>query len=164
MNKGFGIAFAVGTVIAAAGIFGIFYAKQGVHPVTHGSVLKVRTHAIDDNNSIAVLEVRLKNESDVAMAVSDIEVNLDTKDGHKLSGAMLSGADAKSVFKYYPQLGERFNEPLISQDRVDPRQTVDRMLAMRFEAPENTIQERKKITVRVQDVNGQVSEFSRATP
>jgi hypothetical protein len=160
MSKGFVIAFATGLLAVAAIIAGVFYAKQGTHLVPRGSILKVRIQAIDDRNSLAVLEVRLKNESDVKMIVREIEVTLETKEGHQFTGAIVAGSDAKSVFKYYPQLGEQFNEPLMEQDRVQPHQTIDRMLVARFEAPESAIQERKKIAVRVQDVDGPVAEFS----
>jgi hypothetical protein len=160
MSKSFVIAFATGLLVVAAVIAGVFYAKQGTHLVPRGSILKIRTQAIDERNSLAVLEVRVVNDSDVKMIVRDIEVVLQTRDGHELTGAVVSGSDAKSVFKYYPQLGEQFNEPLLEQDRLQPHQTIDRMLAARFEAPESSVQERKKITVRVQDVDGPVAEFS----
>jgi hypothetical protein len=160
MSKGFIIAFAVGLLVVACVIGGVFYTKKGTHLEPRGSILKVRTQAIDDKNSIAVLEVRLVNDSDVQMIVRQIEVNLETKEGHQLPGAIVAGGDAKSVFQYYPQLGEQFNEPLMAQDRVRPHETIDRMLAVRFETPDATLQERKKITVRVEDTDGPVAEFS----
>lgn len=161
MSKGFVIAFASGLLVVALAIGAVFYAKKGTHLEPRGSILKVRTQAIDDQNSVAVLEVRLVNDSDVQMIVRQVEVNLETKEGHELPGAIVAASDAKSIFKYYPRLGEQYNEPLMAQDRLRPHETVDRMLAVRFEAPEASLQERKKLTVRVQDVDGPVAEFSR---
>lgn len=160
MSKGFLIAFAAGLLITAIVIGGVFYARQGKHLVPRGSVLKVRTQAIDDNNSLAVLEIRLVNDSDENMVVRDIEAIVQTKDGQNLPGAAVAASDAKTIFKYYPQLGEQFNEPLKEQDRVLAHQTVDRMLVARFQASGATMQDRKKITVRVTDEGGAVAEFS----
>ena len=57
-------------------------------------------------------------------------------------------------------MGEQYNEPLIARDRIRPHQTIDRMVAARFEATGANLDERKKFTVRVEDVDGPVAEFS----
>ncbi len=160
MSKGFLIAFGAGLLVVAIVIGTVFYAKKGAHLEPRGSILKVRTQQLDPTNSIAVLEVRLVNESDVDMIVRQIEVTLETKEGHEVPGALIAGSDAANVFKYYTELGPQYNEPLLPRDRIRPHQTVDRMIAARFEAAGESLDQRQKITVRVEDVDGPVAEFS----
>ena len=160
MSKGFLIAFGAGLLVVAVVIGTVFYAKRGAHLEPRGSILKIRTQPIDEANSLAVLEVRVVNPSDVDMIVRQVDVNMETKEGHEIPGALISGADSANVFKYYPLLGQQFNEPLMARDRIKPHQTIDRMLAVRFEAPGPALDDRKKITVRVEDVDGPAAEFA----
>ncbi len=154
MSKGALIAFAGGLLVVAVILGIVVYVKDSSRLVPGGSIVKVRTQAIDEQNSLAVLEVRLANNSDQAMVVRQLEVTLLTKDGHELPGSIVSAADTKNIFKYYPALGEQYNEPLIVRDRVAPHETMDRMLAVRFETPESDLRERKRITVNLEDVSG----------
>jgi hypothetical protein len=68
--------------------------------------------------------------------------------------------DAKTLFRYYPLLGEKFNDTLLMRDRIGSRQGMDRMVAARFEVPESQLQDRKKLAVRIEEVDGVVSEIT----
>ena len=46
------------------------------------------------------------------------------------------------------------------QDRVGPRQTLDRMVAARFELPEAAINLRKSLRLKLEDVYGTAAEIT----
>ena len=102
-------------------------------------------------------------------AVSDIELAPDTKSvtivledpsGNHTEGQTSSEPDAKRLFAGLPILGEKYNESLKQRDKVGPHSTVDRMVAARFEVPESKLAARKRFLVRVEEVDGMVSEFA----
>ncbi len=154
MSKGFLLALAAGLLIVGALVYGVLYVKRGAHLEPAGSVLKVRAAPVDDAHSVAVIDLRIFNDSDVEMVIRQIAVTLETKDGHQLEGALISGADSLQIFTYYPILGERYNEPLIGRDKIRPRQTTDRMLAMRFDTTAAEVESRRKVTVEIEDASG----------
>jgi hypothetical protein len=92
--------------------------------------------------------------------VRSIDVKIEDKDGKVLEGDEISELDAKRLFEYYPVLGQKFNDSLLVQTKIAPKESLDRMIAARFEVPEAQIQSRKKITLRIEDVDGAVSEIS----
>lgn len=157
MSKNFLITFVAGLALVAALIAGVLYSKRGAHLAPSGSILKVRTQALDDKHSLAVMEIRMVNDSDVVMVVRQIEPVLETKDGKQTDGTLMSGDDAKKIFTYYPMLGQLYNDPLMIRDRIGGHQTVDRMVVVRFDLPEQDLIDRKQITLRVEDENGAVA-------
>lgn len=154
MSKNFIVTFAAGLALVAALIAGVFYSKRGAHLAPNGSVLKVRTQALDDTHTLAIMEVRLANDSDVTMTVRQINLTAETKEGHQLDGTLVSGEDVKQIFSFYPALGPQYNDPLLVRDRIPGHKTIDRMVAARFDAPEAEFAGRKGITIRVEDDSG----------
>jgi hypothetical protein len=68
--------------------------------------------------------------------------------------------DATRLFDYYPLLGQKYNTSLTPRTRIQPHQTVDRMIGIRFEIPEQQLQARKALTIRVVEVDGGISEIA----
>ena len=68
--------------------------------------------------------------------------------------------DAKRIFEYYPILGQKYNASLITRDRIPGRTTEDRMIVARFEIPVAALDARKNLKVRIEDVDGPVSELA----
>jgi hypothetical protein len=68
--------------------------------------------------------------------------------------------DAKRLFEGLPLLGQKFNQTLLMKDRIAVGETVDRMVAARFEAPEARLENRKRFLLRIEDVSGPVREFA----
>ena len=66
------------------------------------------------------------------------------------------------LFQYFPLLGQKFNRTLKIRDRVEAHQSMDRMLCARFEVPDSTIETRRQILIRVEDVDGAISEIAEA--
>jgi hypothetical protein len=67
------------------------------------------------------------------------------------------------LFQFYPVLGQKFNDTLRARDKIGARQSMDRMVAVRFELPESAVAARKNLRVRIEDVDGAVSEIAENT-
>ncbi len=153
------VALVGGLVVVAAGIGGVFYMQRGAHVELKGGVLKVRTQAMDEKSTVAVIDFRFVNPSNYPFMVKEVTVSIVDKDGKTLEGQPVSELDARRLFQYYPQLGQKYNDSLMMRDKIMGRQSMDRMIATRFEETEATIEGRKKLTVRIVDVDGPVAEL-----
>ena len=146
-----GSKFAIGVAIVAVLIAAVFFKQRGDHLEPAGTILKVRSIASDEQHSIVVLELRIQNDSDVAMRVRDVLMNVKMKDGQEMPGAIISNSDTKQLFTYYPALGEIYNPTLVRDIKISAHQTADFMLAGRIDLPEPQLSERRTISVTVQD-------------
>ena len=57
-------------------------------------------------------------------------------------------------------LGQKFNDTFRARDKVASRQSMDRMVAVRFEIPASAIAARKNLRIVIEDVDGAVSEIA----
>ncbi len=151
--------FGVGLVMIAIVVATVLYMRRGAHIAPQGKILKVRTSALDENSSVAVVDFRMENASDVGLIVREVTVTLQAADGKTYTGSVAAETDAQNLFKYYPLLGQKFNDTLRIRDKVPARQTIDRMIAARFEVADSQLAGRKQLTVRVEDVDGPVAEI-----
>lgn len=148
---------ALGLVVAVVG--GTLWFTRKNHLVLNGDILKLRTHSIDAGNTIAVLDFRIANPTNVQFVVREVEASLDPPSGAALTGDTVSEMDAKRLFDYFPDLGQKYNPSLLIRDKINPGQFADRMLAVSFKAPVAQIENRKAIRLRIQDVDGIVVEL-----
>ena len=149
----------LGLAVVAAMAGALLWVQRGAHLELAGSIQKVRTLALPDSATVAILDFRFVNTADYRFDVRGVEVLLDTADGRTLSGAVVSEYDARQLFSYYPILGQKYNQTLVARTRIAPHQSLDRMIAARFEIPEQQFEQRKGLRVRVEDVDGAVSEI-----
>jgi hypothetical protein len=149
----------IGVVAVAALVAAILYIQRGAHLELKGSIQKVRTLATDDASAVVVIDFRFVNPSDYRFVVRKVEVSMEDQQGRVLEGAVASEVDAKRLFDSYPVLGQKYNETLLMRTKVGPRESMDRMVAVRFEIPEKLLQARKQLRIRVEDVDGAVSEI-----
>jgi hypothetical protein len=160
MSKRFAIFFGVGVVVIAAAIFMVLTSTKGSHLVLNGKILKIRTGALSGEDSIAVLDLRLENPSDVPFIVRQVEVTLEKKDGGMAEGLVVSRGDLKQLFKFNRFLGDQYNDALTIKDQVAPHATIDRMVAARFEVKNQDLENAKAIHVSIQDMDGPLFETS----
>jgi len=160
MNKKFVLMFAIGIGVMAAFVTGILYMQRGARVGLTGQILKIRTAALDENSTVAVVDFRFVNPSDVIFQVHNVQLLMEDNDGKQYDGIVSSETDAKRLFEGLPLLGQKFNDTLVIRDRIPARSTADRMVAVRYEAPEARIQGRKRFLLRIRDVDGAVSEIS----
>ena len=125
-----------------------------------GRIVKVRTHAVDADNTIAVLDFRVTNPSALLLKVREAEAVLVPASGPEVTGETVSEMDAVRLFGYFKDLGQKYNPSLLINDRINPGQTIDRMLAVSFKVPQAQFENRKAIRLRIRDVDGAVVEIT----
>src|SRR5689334_25167166 len=153
------IAFGVGVGVIILGVLGVLWATRGAHIELKGSIKKVRTAAMDENSSVLVADFRFVNPADYPFIVRTVDVTVVGADGKTYEGSAVSEVDAKRLFQFYPALGQKFNDSLLMRDKIAPHQSEDRMIAARFEMPESILGGRRQLTIRIEDVDGPVSEL-----
>lgn len=159
-GKRFWIAFGGGVALVALIVAAVLYVQRGAHIELSGSILKVRTAAMDDYSAVAIVDFRFANPADYAFVVRRVEVSVLGADGHTYEGMTVSEVDARRLFEYYKLLGQKFNDSLLPGHKIGPKQTQDRMIAARFEMPESLLQARRNLKIRIEDVDGPASELA----
>lgn len=150
----------IGLAAVAGAVALIFYIQRGAHMQLSGSILKVRTLATDGNSSVVLVDFRVTNLADYSWMVRSVTVSVIDGDGYLVEGSTIADADAARLFDYFPLLGQKYNDSLTYRSRIQPRQTVDRMIGARFEIPEAQILARKNLTIRVEEIDRGVSEIA----
>lgn len=158
LSRQFLMTFGIGLVVILIAVAGIMYLQRGAHVELKGAILKVRTMGMDDNSSLAVVDFRFVNPSDYPFVVRSVDVTA-TVDGQNLTSTPVPEVDAKRIFEYYPILGQKFNVSLLTRDKIPGRQSEDRMIATRFEVPLAKLDARSNLKIRIEDVDGPVSEL-----
>jgi hypothetical protein len=164
------VAFVVGFAAIALIVGGIFYMQRGDKIDLPGKILKVRTAVLDDGkgdrgethdaSSMAVIDFRVTNPSDVIFEVRTITVQATLADGKVLDGQISSDSDAAAMMKALPALGEKFNKTLMVKERVGAHASQDRMLAVRFVTPLDQLDARKNLKIRIEETDGKVFEYT----
>jgi hypothetical protein len=162
VTKRFFILFGVGILLVAGGVFSILYSNKGSHLVLKEKILKVRTGALSDQDSILVLDLRLENTSDVPFVVRQVEVSIDKADGSTSQASIISKMDVHQVFQFNRFLGDQFNDTLSMKDKVAPHATIDRMVAARFDVPIKDLDGAKLMHLSIQDLDGPYFEISQS--
>lgn len=160
MSKQFAIFFGIGVVVIAIAVSLVLTSTKGSHLVLNGKILKVRNGALSDNDSIAVMDMRLENPSNIAFVVRQVEVTLEKKDGTMADGQVIAKGDLKQLFQFNRFLGDQYNDSLTIKDQIAPHATVDRMVAARFEVKNEDLESAKTIHLSIQDMDGPLFETS----
>ncbi|HYK17787.1 MAG TPA: hypothetical protein VEV37_07185 [Bryobacteraceae bacterium] len=162
MSKQFLIFFGIGVVVVAIAVTAILQKTKGNHLVLNGKILKIRNGALGDSDSIAVLDFRVENPTDVPFVVREVDVTLEQPNGNMLDGQNVTKGDLKQLFQYNRFLGEQYNDGLAIKDRIAPHTTVDRMVAVRFELKNHDLETAKAIHMTITDMDGPTFETSRS--
>jgi hypothetical protein len=160
MKNGFLAAFAIGIACIALAVGAVVYMQRGSRVGLIGKVLKVRTAPLDENSAIVVLDFRFTNPSSYVFMVRTVTVVMEEKDGKTYEGDTVAEVDANRLFTDLPLLGPKFNDTLVTREKIGPRTSEDRMVAARFNAPESRIDARKRFIIRIEEVDGQITELS----
>jgi hypothetical protein len=160
MQKTFLMAFGIGLAIIALAVGGIFLMQRGDRIELPGKILKVRTAPLDDDSSIAVIDFRIANPSNILLEVRTVTVEMEDKQGRSYLGQSVSEMDAVRLFEGLPVLGQKFNPTLLMRDRIGSHGSADRMIAARFQAPMALLDARKRFVVRIEEVDGKTFEYS----
>ncbi len=151
----------LGIVVVACGVAAVMYFTRGSHIRVEGAIQQYRTLPVEDNASLAFLDFRITNPADYPFVVKKVTVTITTQDGQKLAGENIAEIDARRIFEFYTNLGQKYNETLLARERIPPKATWDRMIGVRVEAPEAKIRQPKEVRLRIDDVDGAFSELVR---
>lgn len=159
MSKSFWAFLLVGIAAASALVGVLLYWNRGAHIELKGSILKVRTLATDPSSAVILADFRFVNPADYPFVVRQVQVFLEDSAGQTLEGMGVSDIDATRLFQYYPVLGQKFNPSLVMNAKIAPHASLDRMVASQFKISEVKVQARKSLRIRIEDVDGAVSEL-----
>ncbi len=159
MRIRFAVYILAGIAVIAAIVTWVFYIQRGAHMELRGSVLKVRTLATDENSSVAVIDFRVTNQADYAWMVRSVGVSIVDGQGYLVTGSTIADADAGRLFDYFPLLGQKYNNSLTMRTRIQPHETTDRMIGVRFEIPEAQLLARKSLKIHIEEVDGAAAEI-----
>jgi hypothetical protein len=156
MSKNFLIAFGIGIACIAIAAWWVVHINRGAYIDLPGKVLKVRTAPLDEASAVAVLDFRVSNPADYPFVIRKVTVVMEDNAGNESEGQTVSEVDARQLFQVIPLLGQKFNDTLLMRDSIPPHNSWDRMVAARFEVPESTLEARKRLVVRIEEVDGKV--------
>jgi hypothetical protein len=159
LSRQFLLTFGIGLVFVLIAVAIILFLQRGAHVELKGAILKVRTMGMNDGSSLAVVDFRFVNPSDYPFVVRSVDVSATGADGQNYTSTAVPEVDAKRIFEYYPILGQKYNASLIPRDRIPARQSEDRMIVARFEVPVAKLDARANLKIRIEDVDGPVSEL-----
>jgi hypothetical protein len=159
MNRNFIAFLAIGLLVVGAMIWGGLFASRKAHVNLEGKILKVRTVATDDKNTIVVVDFRVNNDSNIPFVAQDAFIFVTGPDGNEVEGITVSRPDMNRIFDYYKLLGPKYNEVLIIRDKVGPGEQMDRMVAAGIALPESEIEHRTGLKLRLKDVDGPTYDF-----
>jgi len=160
MSKQLLIFVGLGVVAVAIAVVVILAGNKGSHLQLQGKILKIRTGELGEGNSIAVMDFRVENPSDVPFVVRDVEISAEQPNGEMVDAVTVSKADLKQLFQYNRFLGDQYNDGLSLKDTIAPHSTVDRMVAGHFELSEQKLEQVKAVHLSIQDVDGPLWETS----
>ena len=152
------VPFVVGVAVVGAALFAVLYMNRGSHLELKGEILKVRSLA-DGDGAIVFADFRVTNTATVPFVVNSVKMSMETPDGEVADAVIFSRLDVQNVTRYLKLLGPQYNDVLTIQDKLPPVQTVDRMAAGRFKFPPRFLQQRKTLRLRIEEVDGVVSEI-----
>lgn len=151
------LSVAIGLALAVAGAVGALWVNRGSRMVLESSIQKIRTQALDDATAL-VVDFRVTNPSKYRYVVGKVELFADL-DGNWVEGAVVADIDAKRFFDAYPAIGQKYNDTFRMREKINPGQSIDRMLAARFEVHESKLLSRRNLKIRVEEVDGVVTEI-----
>ena len=160
MNKNFLIAFGIGVVCIALAALWVVHMQRGAYIDLPGKVLKVRIAPLDEESSVAVVDFRVSNPADYPFVIRKVTMALEDSAGNESEGQTVSEVDARQLFQVIPLLGQKFNDTLLMRDSIPPHTSWDRMVAARFEVSESKLEVRKRLVVRIEEVDGKVFDLS----
>jgi hypothetical protein len=149
----------VALLIVAGAVTSILVSTRKNRVELHGDVLKVRTHQMDPEHTIALIDLRISNPSTQQFVVSEVEVFVDESGGKSTPTDLFAETDIKRVIAYYPMLGEKFTPGLLRRDKIGSGESTDRSIAVSAPMTDERLGGRAAFRIVVHDVDGETTEI-----
>ena len=154
MDKRLLIPVLIGVAVVAVALGFILTGTRGAHLALEWKLVKPRVASLDENSTAVVTDFRVANVSDVRFVVGDVTATLTLANGDTVDGQVIARADVPQVLQFNRFLGNQYNPVLTIRDQIRPRETFDRMVAVRFEVPLADAQKSRKMTLTLHEVDG----------
>jgi hypothetical protein len=164
MSKQFWVFLLAGLAIVGVVVYGSLFANKSSHLELDGDILKVRVMQLGPAASLVIADFRVKNPSGLAFVVKSVTARLELVSGDTVEAEPISKVNLENVFQYEKLIGPQYNPALTLQDAVPAHGTVDRMIGARFEVPQTAVDSRKGLRLRIEEVDGAVSEIGEKKP
>jgi hypothetical protein len=159
MNRQSLVIGGIALLIVAAGVTSILVSTRKNRVELRGEVLKVRTHQMDPEHTIALIDLRITNPSTQQFVVSEVEVFVEEPGGRSTPTDLFAETDIKRVIAYYPMLGEKFTPGLLRRDKINSGESTDRSTAVSAPMTDARLGERTAFRIVVHDVDGATTEI-----
>ena len=136
----------LGAALVAGGIY--FY-NEGATPTLDGEITEVRTLAMDEASSVAIVNFRGVNTSDRTIFIHQRELTMTDENGAAHIGLPVQVVDIKSLFQYFPILGGMKDEPLLPRTEIEPGAELRGLVAARFNLPKHELDARKSLVLKL---------------
>lgn len=121
-----------------------------------GQILKVRTIATDDSDTIAVVDLRIANPAKALFQVDWVKLEARLAEGGVQEGTPVTQIDLDRLLAYNKLAGPRYTEVLKERSRIRGGERVDRTVAASFHLTEKQLQSRANLEVKIRDADGVV--------
>lgn len=160
MTRAFGIGFGVAALVIVVLIWAGFASTKGNHLDPTGWISNVRVQSLNDKETLMIIDFGLINDADVQMTVSRVDPWITTRDGQDIHGSLFAGADMAKTFSFYPALGPMVYPPLPPRATIDGHKRVEVMAGVEFDVAAAVVENRKSVTLRIEDVTGPFVELT----
>lgn len=142
----------VPVVIAAAAVAVIlavvaFMNRQ--QPVMSGAITKVAT-ADQQGNTMVAVQAKINNVIDKQLWIRNIDLELETADGKKITDHAAPSSDAESYIKAFPSLMEANADPLREELKIAPKTAYTGVAVFSFPVDQKGFSARKSLTLTIQ--------------
>jgi hypothetical protein len=138
----------------------IYFYNEGATPTLAGEITEVRTLAMDEASSVAIVNFAGTNTSNRIIIIHQREVTMTDESGALHVGLPVQVVDIQSLFEYFPSLGGMKDAPLLPRTEVEPGAELRGLVAARFDLPKHELDARKSLVVKFYNEQGRSTELA----
>jgi hypothetical protein len=138
----------------------IIFFNKGATPALAGEITEVRTLAMDEASSVAIVNFAGTNTSDRVVFIHQRELEITDSNGTVRVGKPVQIADVQQLFKYFPILGGMKDEPLRPRTELEPGKNLRGLVAAQFDVPKHELDQRLGLILRVYDARKRAIEIT----
>ena len=147
----------LGALLVAGAIY--FY-NEGATPTLAGEITEVRTLAMDEASSVAVVNFSGTNTSDRIVFIHKRELTITDENGATNIGLPVQVSDVQNLFQYFPILGGMKDAPLLPRTEIEPGAELRGLVVGRFAMPKHELDARKSLVVKFYSDQNRSTELS----
>jgi hypothetical protein len=138
----------------------IYFYNEGATPALDGEITEVRTLAMDEASSVAVVNFSGTNTSDRIVFIHQRELTITDESGATHIGSPVQVTDVQNLFQYFPILGGMKDAPLLPRTEIEPGAELRGLVAARFDLPKHELDARKSLVLKFYNDQKRYTELS----